>query len=103
MADPDGAATIERLLQYISKIFKEPEPSSGMKSADKKIDVALLKNIAAGEGDEDLHFIWKRNGEQITMFLSTPLLPMSDLEIEFTLRYFLPEIEKEVLTYKGGG
>lgn len=102
MADLSGVASIERLLQYISKIFGEPEIPAGMKSTYKKIDASLLKTIATSEGSEHLHFVWKNNEKQIEMFLSTPLLPISDMEVDFTLRYFLPEVEKKVLAYKYG-
>jgi len=100
-ADPSSAASIERLLQYISKIFGEPKITALTKSAYKKIDTSLLKTIAAD--NEDLHFAWKNNEEQVEMFLSAPLLPMSDIEVDFTLRYFLPEVEKKVLIYTGEG
>ncbi|MFC1592667.1 hypothetical protein ACFL4C_01485 [Candidatus Omnitrophota bacterium] len=102
MADLSGVASIERLLQYISRISGEQEIPVGMKSTYKKIDVSLLKAIATSEGSEDLDFVWKNNKEQIEMFLSSPLLPISDMEADFTLRYFLPEVENKVLAYQYG-
>lgn len=102
MADSNNAASIERLLQYISETFGEPEIPADMKSTYKKFDAPLLKTIATGEGSEDLHFLWKKNEKQIEIFLSAPLLPISDIEVDFTLRYFLPEIQKEVSAYMRG-
>ena len=102
-ADPNGAAKIERLFQYISNKFGEPEVPDGMKSRGNKIDASLLKTIVTGDGSESLHFIWKNNTEQIEMFLFAPLLPLNDMHVEFTLRYFLPRVEKEVSAYKYGG
>lgn len=102
MADLSGTAGIERLFQYISKIFGEPEISASMKSTYKRIDASLLKTIATSEGSENLHFVWKNNEEQIEMFLSPPLLPISGMEVDFTLLYFLPGVEKKISVYKYG-
>ena len=102
MADVSGAANIERLLQYISNQFGEPEVPAGMKTRVKQIDASQLKTIVTGDGSDELHFIWEKNEKQVEMFLSVPLLPLNDMEVDLTLRYFLPRIEKEVSAYKYG-
>ena len=101
-ADQSGAAHIQRLLQHISSKFGKPEVPYGMESRGKKIDASLLKTIVTGGGSEALHLIWKTDTEQIALFLSAPLLPLNDMDVEVTLRYFLPRVEKEVSAYKYG-
>ena len=73
-----------------------------MKSTHTRIDASLLKAIAAYEASEYPHWVWKNNKEQVEMFLLPVLLPTSPMKVDFTVKYFLPEVEKEVSTYKYG-
>jgi hypothetical protein len=102
MADSNTAASIKRLLHYISETFGEPEILHGTKSAYQNIDASVLKTIATDEESVGLDFLWKSNEKQIEIWLSPPLFPMSDMEVDFGLQYFLPKIQKELISYKKG-
>ena len=100
-ADKDVAVGLDSLMQYIVKAFGEPKDLLGNNVELKSINTTSLNDVAVAFGDEDLSFIWKKDDEQIEMFLSAPLLAMSDTEIEFTLRYSSLKKEKEVRAYRG--
>ena len=102
LADKNSAASMERLLKYISKIFGEPEVSGTEKATYKKIDVSLLKKIADVDEFNHIKFTWKYKKEELKMYLSPPFVPINDQEIDFSLQYSLPDIQDEIKKYKYG-
>lgn len=100
LADKNSAASMDRLLKYITEIFSKPEISGTEKSTYQKIDVSLFKKIADVDEFYSVDFTWKYKTEELKMFLAPSSIPINDMEIEFSLQYSLSDIQDEVEKYK---